>query len=165
MPPSPSFDAISYRPAILVMIATTGDGSVNRLSARGSRPDCSVSYRTPGLGTARRSVAVVALAAALVRALAVALRVPVLIVVIPVPAAPSHLGVDGDEVPVVAAHFDDALGRDVVVLAEELQFHQVHHVSVGQDDGSPFLPMLLLVVAERASIRRPTHDCDGDVVD
>ncbi len=80
-------------------------------------------------------------------------------------ASASHVGVDGHEIPIMTTHLDDALGRDVVVLAEELQFHQVHHVSVGQDDGSPFLAILLLVVTEGASVRRPTHDRDGDVID
>src|SRR5215203_6403138 len=98
---------------------------------------------------------------AFVRSLPIALRISVFVVAV---AAAAYLSVDGHEVPIIAAEGDDPLWRNVVVLAEEPQFHEVHHIRVGQHDGPPFLPMLLLVVAERPPIGWTGDDCHRDVI-
>ena len=101
---------------------------------------------------------------AFVRSLPVTLRVsvPVVAAVRVFPRA-AHFVIDRDEIAVLGAELDDALRRDVVVLAEKPQFHQVHDVRIAQDDGAPLLTMLVLVVTERAPIGRPRCDRDGDV--
>src|SRR5262245_17034972 len=96
----------------------------------------------------------------------VALMVFTLIVVVTVSGAAvgDHV-VDGDEVGMVTAHLDDPIRRDSVVVREEPDLNEIHHVVISQDDGVPLLARLLFVVSPRLTVWRSWCDDDWYVVD